>query len=165
MLRPTRFEASRRRWTGLLLTTIWRDEFRRSNNFVASVSKWTRRVSNNTNTVAPKTVTEKNSKTRAQKRSAEIFSRVVSTAHSPRTFCTFRRELSSLRRTVSRRRSARNVLEELSGVSERPIIIPMTTTARPQQRYYHRRRDLVQGTGDVTIATGLGVPRSTAREW
>src|SRR2546427_7545460 len=75
MLRPTRFEASRRRWTGLLLTTIWRDEFRRSNNFVASVSKWTRRVSNNTNTVAPKTVTEKNSKTRAQKRSAEIFSR------------------------------------------------------------------------------------------
>src|SRR5438445_11496920 len=79
MLRPTRFEASRRRWTGLLLTTIWRDEFRRSNNFVASVSKWTRRVSNNTNTVAPKTVTEKNSKTRVQKRSAEDFSRAIST--------------------------------------------------------------------------------------
>src|SRR5438445_2815769 len=79
MLRPTRFEASRRRWPGLLLTTIWRDEFRRSNNFVASVSKWTRRVSNNTNTVAPKTVTEKNSKTRVQKRSAEIFSRAIST--------------------------------------------------------------------------------------
>jgi hypothetical protein len=38
---------------------------------------------------------------------------------SPRTFCTFRRELSSLRRTVSRRRTARNVFEELSGVSER----------------------------------------------
>ena len=30
---------------------------------------------------------------------------------SPRTFCTFGRELSSLRRTVSRRRTARNVLE------------------------------------------------------
>ena len=30
---------------------------------------------------------------------------------STRTFCTFRRELSSLRRTVSRRRTARNVLE------------------------------------------------------
>ena len=30
---------------------------------------------------------------------------------SARTFCTFRRELSSLRRTVSRRRAARHVLE------------------------------------------------------
>ena len=60
---------------------------------------------------------------------------------------------------------ARIVLEELSGVSERPMIIPMTTTARPQQRYDHRLRDLVQRTGDVTIATDLGVPRSTARGW
>jgi len=68
-------------------------------------------------------------------------------------------------RTVSRRRTARNVLEELSGVSERPMIIPMTTTGRLQQRYDHRLRDLVQGTGDVTIATDLGVPRSTARGW
>ncbi|HUF69441.1 MAG TPA: hypothetical protein VMM79_12430 [Longimicrobiales bacterium] len=41
----------------------------------------------------------------------------------------------------------------------------MTTTARPQQRYDHRLRDLVQRTGDVTIATSLGVPRSTARGW
>jgi hypothetical protein len=39
----------------------------------------------------------------------------------------------------------------------------MTTAARPQQRYDHRLRDLVQRTGDVTIATDLGVPRSTAR--
>ena len=41
----------------------------------------------------------------------------------------------------------------------------MTTTARPQQRYDHRLRELVQPTGDVTIATDLGVPRSTARGW
>ena len=68
-------------------------------------------------------------------------------------------------RTGSRRRTARNVLEELSGVSERPMIIPMATTGRLQQRYDHRLRDLVQGTGDVTIATDLGVPRSTARGW
>src|SRR5437870_11614156 len=38
----------------------------------------------------------------------------------------------------------------------------MPTTARPQQRYDHRLRNLVQRTGDVTIATDLGVPRSTA---
>jgi hypothetical protein len=81
----------------------------------------------------------------------------------PRTFCIFRRELSSFRRTISRRRTARNVLEELSGVSERRMTIPMTTTGRLQQRYDHRLRDLVQGMGDVTIAMDLGVPRSTAR--
>src|SRR5204862_7890882 len=45
------------------------------------------------------------------------------------------------------------------------MIIPMTTTARPQQRYDHRLRNLVQRTGNVTIATDLGVPRSTARGW
>jgi hypothetical protein len=45
------------------------------------------------------------------------------------------------------------------------MIIRMTTTSRPQQRYDHRRRDLVQRTGDLTIATDLGVPRSTARGW
>src|SRR5215207_9534314 len=45
------------------------------------------------------------------------------------------------------------------------MIIPMTTTARPQQRYDHRLRDLVQRTGDVTVATDIGVPRSTARGW
>ena len=39
------------------------------------------------------------------------------------------------------------------------------TTARPQQRYDHRLRELVQRTGDVTIATDLGVPRSTRRGW
>ena len=39
---------------------------------------------------------------------------------------------------------------------------PMTT-ARPQQRYDHRLRKLVQRTGDLTIATDLGAPRSTAR--
>jgi hypothetical protein len=41
----------------------------------------------------------------------------------------------------------------------------MTTSLRPQQRYDHRLRDLVHNTGDVTIATDLGVPRSTARGW
>ena len=37
--------------------------------------------------------------------------------------------------------------------------------ARLQQRYDHRLRDIVQRTRDVTIATNLGVPRSTARGW
>ena len=46
-----------------------------------------------------------------------------------------------------------------------PMIIRMTSRARPQQRYDHRLRDLVHRTGDVTLATDLGVPRSTAREW
>src|SRR6516165_5943080 len=41
----------------------------------------------------------------------------------------------------------------------------MATPRRPQQRYDHRLRDLVQRTEDVTIATDLGVPRSTARGW
>jgi hypothetical protein len=39
------------------------------------------------------------------------------------------------------------------------------TTARPQRRDDHQLRDLVQRTGDLTIATDLGVPRSTARGW
>src|SRR5262245_43241485 len=39
----------------------------------------------------------------------------------------------------------------------------MTTSRRPQQRYDHRLRELVRDTGNVTIATDLGVPRSTAR--
>ena len=41
----------------------------------------------------------------------------------------------------------------------------MTRRARPQQRYDHRLWDLVRRTGDVTLATDLGVPRSTARGW
>ena len=41
----------------------------------------------------------------------------------------------------------------------------MGTTSRPQQRYDHRLRDLVRRTGDLTLATDLGVPRSTARGW
>jgi hypothetical protein len=45
------------------------------------------------------------------------------------------------------------------------MIIFLPTTARPQQRYDHRLRNLVQRTEDVTIATDLGVPRSTARGW
>jgi putative transposase len=53
----------------------------------------------------------------------------------------------------------------LSGVNEPPMIILMTTSGRAQHRYDHRLRDLVRGTGDVTIATDLGVPRSTARGW
>jgi hypothetical protein len=38
-------------------------------------------------------------------------------------------------------------------------------TPRPQQRYDHRLRDLVQHTGDLSIATAHGVRRSTARGW
>ena len=45
------------------------------------------------------------------------------------------------------------------------MITFMPTTARPQQRYDHRLRHLVHCTGDVTVATDLGVPRSTARGW
>jgi hypothetical protein len=44
-------------------------------------------------------------------------------------------------------------------------MLGMPSTVRPQQRYDHRRRDLVYRTGDVTLATDLGVPRSTARGW
>lgn len=55
------------------------------------------------------------------------------------------------------------VFEELRAVRERPMMVSMPTTARPQQRHDHRLRHLVQRTGDVTIATDLGVPRSTAR--
>src|SRR5262249_24634302 len=45
------------------------------------------------------------------------------------------------------------------------MIIPMPSTRRSQRRYDHRLRDLVRRTRDVTIATDLGVPRSTARGW
>jgi len=50
-------------------------------------------------------------------------------------------------------------------VTEPAMIISMPTLARSQQRYDHRLRNLVQRTGDVTVATHLGVPRSTARGW
>ncbi len=56
------------------------------------------------------------------------------------------------------------VLEGLSGVRERPMIMSMPPKARPQPRSDHRLRNLVHRTGDVTVATDLGVPRSTA-EW
>jgi len=45
------------------------------------------------------------------------------------------------------------------------MITRMMTPSRPQRRYDHRLRDLVQRTGDLTIAKDLGVPRSTARGW
>jgi len=45
------------------------------------------------------------------------------------------------------------------------MIISMPTIARSRQHYDHRLRNLVQRTGDVTVATDLGVPRSTARGW
>ena len=44
-------------------------------------------------------------------------------------------------------------------------MISSMTTARPQRRYDHRLRELVQRAGDLTIATDLGVPPSTARGW
>jgi putative transposase len=50
-------------------------------------------------------------------------------------------------------------------VSERPMIVRMTTRSRPQRRDDHRLRELVHRTGDLSIATDLGVPRSTARGW
>jgi len=37
------------------------------------------------------------------------------------------------------------------------MIIFMRTTARSQQRYDHRLRNLVQRTGDVTVATDLSM--------
>ena len=45
------------------------------------------------------------------------------------------------------------------------MIRSMPTTGRPQQRYDHRLQHLVHRTGDVILATNLGVPRSTARGW
>jgi hypothetical protein len=66
---------------------------------------------------------------------------------------------------ISRRQDARNVVERLSGVSETSMIILMMTSRRPQQRYDHRLRDVVHNTGDLTIATDVGVPRSTACGW
>ena len=48
-------------------------------------------------------------------------------------------------------------------MTEPAMIISMPIIARSQQRYDHRLRNLVQRTGDVTVATELGVPRSTAR--
>ncbi len=50
-------------------------------------------------------------------------------------------------------------------MNEGPMIVSMPNKARPQQRYDHRLRDFAHHTGDVTIATDLGVPRSTARGW
>jgi putative transposase len=50
-------------------------------------------------------------------------------------------------------------------VSKRLMIIRMPSTSRPQRRYDHQLRNLVQRTGELTIATELGVPRSTARGW
>src|SRR5262249_60538021 len=60
---------------------------------------------------------------------------------------------------------ANHVLKEWSGALKPPMIVAMTTMRRHQRRYDHRLRDLVQRTGDATIATNLGVPRSTARGW
>jgi putative transposase len=72
--------------------------------------------------------------------------------------------LHFLARVVGKPTDIPAVLEELRWVSERPMIIRMTTS-RPQRRYDHRLRDLIQRTGDLTLATDLGVPRSTARGW
>lgn len=80
---------------------------------------------------------------------------------STATFWSFVRELSSCAGSGSCQRSTVLALV-LSGAGARWMIGPMTTTSRPQQRYDHRLCELVRGTGDVTIATGLGVPRSTA---
>src|SRR4051794_37606937 len=77
---------------------------------------------------------------------------------SPRTFCTVPRELSS--RWVRSSRSPWRVERREETVDDRCHV-----HGRAQQRYHHRLRHLVQRTGDVTVATALGVPRSTARGW
>jgi len=41
----------------------------------------------------------------------------------------------------------------------------MVTTARTQNRYDHRLRELVRTTLDVSYAVQCGVPRSAARGW
>jgi hypothetical protein len=58
------------------------------------------------------------------------------------------------------------VVKDLSGanrVADDSSACP--TTSRPQQRYDHRLRALVQRTGNLCIATDLGVQRSTTRGW
>jgi hypothetical protein len=81
---------------------------------------------------------------------------------SARTFCTFKSEFSSLGELLTRRKQVFRCLSDVRGPL---MIIAMTTTGRHQRRYDHRLRDVVQRTGDVTIATDLGVPPSTARGW
>lgn len=41
----------------------------------------------------------------------------------------------------------------------------MLEQRRQQRTYDHRLRELVRETGDLTVATKLGVPRSTAAGW
>jgi len=41
----------------------------------------------------------------------------------------------------------------------------MSNRERPQQVYDHRLRELIRRTGDISLATDLGVPRSTALGW
>src|SRR5262245_12070036 len=62
-----------------------------------------------------------------------------STGHRVSTFI-----VDFLARVVVTPTDARIVLEELSGVTEPPMIICMTTPSRRQQRYDHRLRDLIQ---------------------
>ena len=45
------------------------------------------------------------------------------------------------------------------------MIHVMRIKTRFQRSYDHRLRDLVRLSGDMTVATDLGVPRSTARGW
>src|SRR5262245_13054773 len=76
----------------------------------------------------------------------------------PPTFCTFLRELPSASRTP----------HPPSGVEQRQRIAddrPHENGVSPQRHSDRRLRDLVRRIGDLTIATDLGVPRSTARGW
>ncbi len=41
----------------------------------------------------------------------------------------------------------------------------MPDKTRPQKKYDHRLRQLIQSTGDLDLAVRYGVPRSTARGW
>ena len=43
--------------------------------------------------------------------------------------------------------------------------VNMASTNRTRQRYDHRLRDLVRSSGNISYATQLGVPRSTAHGW
>ena len=86
-------------------------------------------------------------------RRANLFNELASSSElSLRTFCIFLRELSSLPR--SHVADARDVLEELSGESERPMIISMTTTARcPPKRT------------PASVASGELIPTSPQGKW
>ena len=84
---------------------------------------------------------------------------------STRTSCTFTYEFSSLPTTASLILRTRSHLDRVENTDPTFQNRSMTIHRRHQQSYDHRLRELVQKTGDPSIATDLGVPRSTATTW